>query len=95
MARLLNYFLLHAKDKLIEDEKIVEDVFEKYGLQCSQQRLWQAVRALREVLSKCGFKRELILRIRNTGFTLSDERIVVLFFQILPDNQRSESEAEF
>lgn len=87
MARLLNYLLQHARDKLIKDEKIITDVFEQYGLRCSQQRLWQAVRALREVLSKCGFKREFILRVKSLGFTLSEDKVVVLFFHTPPDNQ--------
>ncbi|HBV8970899.1 TPA: transcriptional regulator [Klebsiella oxytoca] len=87
MARLLGYFLQHARDKLISDSRIVSDVFEQYGLKCSQQRLWQAVRALKEVLSKCGFKREFIMRIRNSGFTLSDERVVTLFLRDPFDNQ--------
>lgn len=79
MARLLTYFLSHAKDKLIEDDRIIIDVFEQYGLRCSQQRLWQSIRALKVILSKCGFHRELILRVRNMGFTLSDIRVSALF----------------
>jgi len=82
MARLLGYFLFHAKERVIEDERIMIDVFEQHGLKCNQQRLWQSIRALKAVLTKCGFNRDLILRIKKVGFTVSDVRVAILFCYI-------------
>lgn len=78
MSRLLNYLLFRSKEKLIEDERIMVDVFENYGLRCSKQRLWQAIRSLKNVIMRLGYNKELILRVNNAGFTMSDIRISML-----------------
>lgn len=78
MSRLLNYLLFRSKEKLIEDERIMVDVFENYGLRCSKQRLWQSIRALKNVMMRLGYNNELILRVNNAGFTLSDVRVDML-----------------
>lgn len=87
MARLLNYLLYRSKEKVIEDERIMIDVFENYGLRCSKQRLWQAVRALKNAMMRLGFNKELILRVNSSGFTLSDIRVEMLLIMPLRENQ--------
>lgn len=87
MSRLLNYLLFRSKEKLIEDERIMVDVFENFGLRCSKQRLWQAIRALKNVMIRLGYSKELILRVNNAGFTLSDVRIDMLLISTQEQNQ--------
>ncbi|WP_224232179.1 hypothetical protein, partial [Klebsiella oxytoca] len=78
MARLLSYILNHSNERMIEDEKIMRDVFENYGLKCNKQRLWQAINSLKKTLAKCGFSRFIIYRVNNNGFLISNVRIGML-----------------
>nr|WP_181375066.1 hypothetical protein [Pectobacterium carotovorum]ALG88537.1 Hypothetical protein [Pectobacterium carotovorum] len=78
MARLLSYILSHADEQVIEDEKIMRDVFENYGLKCNRQRLWQAINALKSTLAKSGFSRLIIHRVNKTGFFISNVKLGIL-----------------
>lgn len=78
MARLLSYILNHSNERMIEDEKIMRDVFENYGLKCNKQRLWQAINSLKKTLAKCGFSHFIIYRVNNNGFLISNVRIGML-----------------
>lgn len=78
MARLLEYVLSHSEDRMIEDKRIMRDVFENFGLKCSKQRLWQAVNSLKTLLFKCGIYQNIIYRVNNSGFIVSDIQVSIL-----------------
>ncbi|HCB1498031.1 hypothetical protein DET57_10197 [Klebsiella oxytoca] len=94
MARLLSYILNHSNEKMIEDEKIMRDVFENYGLKCNKQRLWQAINSLKKTLVKCGFSRFIIYRVNNNGFLVSNVRIGMLLCYSLNSNHIEKSETK-
>lgn len=92
MARLLSFILNHSNEKIIEDDKIMRDVFENYGLKCNRQRLWQAINSLKKTLAKCGFSRFIIYRVNNNGFLISNVRIGMLLCYTLNNSLVKEVE---
>lgn len=85
MARLLQYILCHSGEVVIEDKKIMEEVFENHGLKCNKQRLWQAINSLKDTLLRCGFNRMMIYRVNKNGFLVSDIHIKVLIIYRISD----------
>lgn len=78
MARLLQYILNHSNDRMIEDKKIMKEVFEDFGLKCNKQRLWQAINALKNTLFKSGCRSVAIHRVNNCGFLICNVQVSVL-----------------
>lgn len=67
-ARLLEYLLLKSGSKIITDQELLINIWDKYGLSSSSQRLWLVMRELKVIL--CGFNvsDDLFLRVENNGY---------------------------
>ena len=52
-ARLLEYLLFKSGDEVITDHELLKNIWDKYGLSSSSQRLWLVMRELKVIL--CGF----------------------------------------
>ena len=70
MGRLLKYLLNNGELYIIRDEKIMTEVFENFGLRCSKQRLWQAMKSLQSMLERIDFQKDIFIRINSKGFSL-------------------------
>lgn len=67
-ARLLEYLLLKSGDEVITDQELLKNIWDKYGLSSSSQRLWLVMRELKVIL--CGFNvsDDLFIRVENNGY---------------------------
>lgn len=67
-ARLLEYLLLKSGDEVITDPELLKNIWDKYGLSSSSQRLWLVMRELKVIL--CGFNvsDDLFIRVENNGY---------------------------
>ncbi|MEE9653449.1 hypothetical protein V4836_04605 [Kluyvera ascorbata] len=59
-ARLLEYLLLKSGSKIITDQELLINIWDKYGLSSSSQRLWLVMRELKVILG---------------GFNVSDDSV--------------------
>ena len=67
-ARLLEYLLFKSGDEVITDQELLKNIWDKYGLSSSSQRLWLVMRELKVIL--CGFNvsDDLFIRVENNGY---------------------------
>lgn len=83
MMRLFIYLLEHADSKVIGNEEILTNVWDKYGLSSSSQRLWQVMHCLRNKLAMLGIAEDFITRTekdRVRGFCINKERITPIYY---------------
>lgn len=79
MFRLFVYLLENANGSIIDNADILLEVWDKYGLSSSNQRLWQVVQALKEKLALVGVPGDFIMRIESKGYYLRESKITVLY----------------
>ena len=60
MACLLEYLLAHGRERLVSDEELMINVWEKNNLRPSAQRLWQVIQSLKSRLHQAGVELSLI-----------------------------------
>ncbi|MEG5552326.1 winged helix-turn-helix domain-containing protein [Enterobacter wuhouensis] len=76
-ARLLSYLLEHSGETVTRD-KLLDAVWELYGLQPSGHSLNQNLSLLRKALITLGAEDEIIRTIPRVGICISSERVTVL-----------------
>lgn len=79
-SRLLIYFLENRKADLIDKDEVMENVWDKFCLSSSSQRLWQSVNDLRKTLSHFGLEEDFIKNIHGSGYMIDKNKISALFF---------------
>ena len=67
MACLLEYLLAHGRERLVSDEELMINVWEKNNLRPSAQRLWQVIQTLKSRLNQAGVESTLIVRVICEG----------------------------
>lgn len=67
-ARLLEYLLLKSGSKIITDQELLINIWDKYGLSSSSQRLWLVMRELKAILSGFNVSDDLFTRVENNGY---------------------------
>ncbi|MFU0866786.1 hypothetical protein [Kluyvera ascorbata] len=67
-ARLLEYLLLKLGSKIITDQELLINIWDKYGLSSSSQRLWLVMRELKVILGGFNVSDDLFLRVENNGY---------------------------
>ena len=67
-ARLLEYLLLKSGSKIITDQELLINIWDKYGLSSSSQRLWLVMRELKVILGGFNVSDDLFLRVENNGY---------------------------
>jgi len=83
MMRLFLYLLEHADSNVIANEEILTNVWDKYGLSSSSQRLWQVMHCLRNKLSMLGISDDFITRTEKDhvrGFCINKERVKPIYY---------------
>lgn len=56
MACLLEYLLAHGRERVVSDEELMINVWEKNNLRPSAQRLWQVIQTINPVLARQALK---------------------------------------
>ena len=84
MFRLFVYLLEHANGSIINNTALLMEVWDKYGLSSSNQRLWQVVQALKEKLALVGIPSDFIMRIESKGYYVREHMITVLYSDRTP-----------
>lgn len=79
MFRLLVFILENAGEGIIYDTTILFEVWDKYGLSSSSQRLWQVMSALKNKLRMTNAPEDLIMRVDSKGFYVRKDLITVLY----------------
>ncbi|SFF21523.1 DNA-binding winged helix-turn-helix (wHTH) domain-containing protein [Phytobacter palmae] len=79
MFRLLVFILENAGEGIIYDTTILFEVWDKYGLSSSSQRLWQVMSALKNKLRMTNAPEDLIMRVDSKGFFVRKDLITVLY----------------
>ncbi|MEY6761319.1 hypothetical protein AB9B48_06445 [Kluyvera ascorbata] len=67
-ARLLEYLLLKSGSKIITDQELLINIWDKYGLSSSSQRLWLVMRELKVILGGFNVSDDLFIRVENNGY---------------------------
>lgn len=67
-ARLLEYLLLKSGGKIITDQELLINIWDKYGLSSSSQRLWLVMRELKVILGGFNVSDDLFMRVENNGY---------------------------
>ncbi|EXU75628.1 MULTISPECIES: winged helix-turn-helix domain-containing protein [Erwinia] len=83
MMRLFIYLLENADGKVIPHEDILLNVWDKYGLSSSTQRLWQVMRCLRNKLSSLGIPEDFITRIETgpeRGYRVNKDKVTTIYY---------------
>ncbi|MCX8957833.1 winged helix-turn-helix domain-containing protein [Erwinia psidii] len=85
MMRLFIYLLENADSGVIQHEDILLNVWDKYGLSSSNQRLWQVMRCLRNKLSSLGIPDDFITRIESgphRGYQISKNKVTTVYYYV-------------
>ncbi|WP_431224772.1 winged helix-turn-helix domain-containing protein [Serratia sp. L9] len=75
-ARLFTYLLENA-DKMISREELLNNIWDKYGLDPSNNSVNQYISLIRKSLNELGCEEEIIKTIPRAGFYISGERVSV------------------
>lgn len=67
-ARLLEYLLLKSGGEIITDQELLINIWDKYGLSSSSQRLWLVMRELKVILGGFNVSDDLFIRVENNGY---------------------------
>lgn len=79
MSELLRFIIENAYMTKINDEEIMQEVFERRELRCSHQRLWQAINTLEKYLTRVGMMRKLTCRIDGNGYAILNVTVSALY----------------
>ena len=78
-TRLLIFFLENRKSGLVDKNAIMENVWDKFGLSSSSQRLWQTINELRKTLSYFGIDDDFIRNVHGSGYVVDKSKVLSLF----------------
>lgn len=79
MFRLFLYLLENADDGIMDNTEILVNVWDKYGLSSSNQRLWQVMSGLKNKLCAVGVPEGFIMRVESRGYYVRKDLITVLY----------------
>lgn len=79
MARLLEYLLTNAQERVVSDNEIMMNVWEGYDLKSSSQRLWQVMENLKSILLKIGVSCYFIMRVNSNGYLIRKDTTLGLY----------------
>lgn len=79
MFRLFIYLLEHADGTIVDNSDTLLNVWDKYGLSSSNQRLWQVMQALKFKLNLVGIPSDFIMRVESKGYYVRENMITVLY----------------
>ncbi|VYT80030.1 winged helix family transcriptional regulator [Metakosakonia massiliensis] len=91
MANLLEFLLANAVGEIVPDKTLQIQVWEKNGLSCSSQRLWQVMNNLKRKLAQVGLSDDFILRITGQGYMIAEEKVLELYCKERPYAQSENS----
>lgn len=78
-ARLLEYLLQRAGAGNISDNELLENVWDKYGLSSSSQRLWLVIRELKILFNKLNISDDFIVRMERNGYIVDGAYVSEIF----------------
>ena len=67
-ARLLEYILSKSGESIITDQELLVNIWDKYGLSSSSQRLWLVMRELKTILCRFNVSDDLFTRVESNGY---------------------------
>lgn len=83
MMRLFIYLLENSEGQVIQHEDILLNVWDKYGLSSSSQRLWQVMQCLRNKLSLLGLSDDFITRVETgprRGYQIAGNKVKAIYY---------------
>ncbi|MEB6622474.1 winged helix-turn-helix domain-containing protein [Enterobacter roggenkampii] len=78
-GRLFSFLLENRKSDLIDKNDIMKNVWDKFSLSSSSQRLWQTVNDLRKTLEHFGLPGEFITNIHGAGYIVDKTKVIPLY----------------
>lgn len=78
MAELLFYLLKNATKRVVYDDEILTQIWDRHGLKGSHHRLWQVMKALKIKIIEIGLAEDFIIRVNGKGYLLKNEVILPL-----------------
>lgn len=79
MFRLFLFLLKNANGTIISNADILINVWDKYNLSSSNQRLWQVMQSLKIKLSLVGVPNDFIMRVESKGYYVRENMLTVLY----------------
>ncbi|WP_254072868.1 winged helix-turn-helix domain-containing protein [Pantoea agglomerans] len=79
MAHVLEYLFENATIDVVTDSELMENVWDKHGLNSSTQRVWQVMSNLKSKLFFLGLSDDVILRVSKKGYLLKSDSVERLF----------------
>ena len=79
MACLLEYLLAHGRERIVNDEELKINVWEKNNLRPSAQRLWQVIQSLKSRLAEVGVENTLIIRVKCEGYYINNAYVAEIY----------------
>lgn len=77
--RLLMFLLANGNKGVITTQRIMINVWDKYGLRSSAPRLWQVMQDLKLTLSMMGIDDNFISRVDNKGYQVNIDIVTTLY----------------
>lgn len=81
MLQLFVYLLIHARRQSVTKDELFKNIWEKNNLSPSSQRLWQVTSRLNKQLALIGLPDDFIKNIKGTGYIISYDKILPLYYQ--------------
>ena len=78
MAELFLYLLKNATKRVVYDDEILTQIWDKHGLKGSHHRLWQVMKDLKIKVIEIGLTEDFIIRVNGKGYLLKHEVILPL-----------------
>lgn len=82
MSELLYFLMQHAEKRVVTDDEIIFNVWEKNDLSGTCSRLWQVMQDLKGKLYKVGIDNDLFIRVRGKGYCVIQEKITPLYTRV-------------
>lgn len=79
MSELFLYLLENATTRVVSDEELLTQVWDKNGLKGTPHRLWEVMKDLKRKISELGVDEEFILRINSHGYLIKDGFVLPLY----------------
>ena len=91
--RLLMFLLANADKGVITTQRLMVNVWDKYGLRSSAPRLWQVMQDLKLTLSMMGIEDDFISRVDNKGYQLNANMVSALYCESRLQSQLTHMQA--
>ncbi|MDE9619517.1 winged helix-turn-helix domain-containing protein [Citrobacter portucalensis] len=79
MFRLLTYLMINAENRYVSRDELLSNVWEKYDLSASTQRLCKVVSNLNKKLSLLGLPADTIINVKGSGYIIRLDNIKPLY----------------